>query len=309
MTGEVRSKRSSIRLCHRKLTLPGVGHHPPARRELIPPAEHLALKAPTRRALPLGLARELLARPGGVRDRIVVGDMGHRVQLAAVYGAARPFETTPLGARRPRPPVANVTQVDRPGRSLEHQRPRDQQLGIRAGIVVGIRRSLRPSDGQWPSRNGGTRQRSPDAYPSKNHRRSPEGPGAPPDRTPQTPSETHRRGPRPCPSLAVAPVPGRTPTPTTLPSAPAPRDPCRQQSRRARIVCRCARPTDTRGASMTRTRASQPANPRHWSSIKLGAIETRGHHADCGRGLRTAITRNGGRHSPAAVAPKTPRRQ
>src|SRR3954447_1983895 len=60
----------------RELTLPGVGHHPSARCELVAPGEDGALETAARRVLPLRLRRQRLAGPGGIRLRILVGDLG-----------------------------------------------------------------------------------------------------------------------------------------------------------------------------------------------------------------------------------------
>ena len=130
----------------RELALPGVGHHLAARRELIAPAEGLAVQATTGRVLPLSLGRQLLAGPRGVRFGVPVGHVGHRVALSSVQCAVRALGMTPLSAGRPAPPVPHVTQVDRPGGLMKDQRSRDQHLGIGAGVISRIGSLLSPGD-------------------------------------------------------------------------------------------------------------------------------------------------------------------
>src|SRR4051812_28034681 len=56
----------------RELALPGVGPVPTLRRQFVPPRVDGALEATARRVLPLGLRRQLLARPRRVRRRVVI---------------------------------------------------------------------------------------------------------------------------------------------------------------------------------------------------------------------------------------------
>ena len=107
---------------HRKVTLPGVGHHPSPVRELVTPGIGGALETPTGGELPLRLGRQGLARPVGVRDRVGVRHMRHRMPIEAVQGAAGSLGMTPLGTRHPRPPGSGVVEAHRPGGRREHQR-------------------------------------------------------------------------------------------------------------------------------------------------------------------------------------------
>ena len=62
-----------------ELALPGVRHLASARHELVAPGELGILQAATRRELPLGLCRQLLARPARVGFRVRMGDVHDRV--------------------------------------------------------------------------------------------------------------------------------------------------------------------------------------------------------------------------------------
>ena len=59
--------------------VPGVRHDPAVRPGLVAPGERGALEPAARGVLPLGLGGQPAARPGGVRLRVLVGDMDHRV--------------------------------------------------------------------------------------------------------------------------------------------------------------------------------------------------------------------------------------
>src|SRR6185503_13295133 len=62
-----------------EFALPGVGHMPAARRELVAPGELRAVEAAARGVLPFGLRRQRLAGPRGVGLCVAVGDMDHGV--------------------------------------------------------------------------------------------------------------------------------------------------------------------------------------------------------------------------------------
>src|SRR5215470_8171745 len=81
-----------------ELTLPGVGHHDPIRRELIAPGVGRAVQAAPGRVLPLRLGGQFLAGPRGVRLGVFVGDVGHRMALPAAAVAAGPLRVAPAGA-------------------------------------------------------------------------------------------------------------------------------------------------------------------------------------------------------------------
>ena len=91
-----------------KLPLPGVGHHLASRGELVAPAEDFALQAASCAPLPLRLGRKLLSGPFGIRDGVLVGDVGDRVKHATVQGAVGALGLAPLRAGGPAPPVADV---------------------------------------------------------------------------------------------------------------------------------------------------------------------------------------------------------
>ena len=72
------------RVLPRELALPGVRHPAPAGRLLVAPGEALAVQPAARRALPLGLGRQRLARPGRVGRGVLVGDLRDRMAAARV---------------------------------------------------------------------------------------------------------------------------------------------------------------------------------------------------------------------------------
>ena len=131
---------------HGEVALPGVGHHPSPRGELVSPGEHGAVETAAGRELPLGLGRQLLAGPGGVRQRVGVRHVRDGVQVAAVQGAVRPFGMPPLRRRRPGPPGPEVVQADATARRGEDERARHQLLGIRVREVQCVGGDLRDRD-------------------------------------------------------------------------------------------------------------------------------------------------------------------
>ena len=56
-------------------------YRPPG--ELVAPAEHRTIQSAARGKLPFGLSRQFLPRPGGVRSRVLEGDMHRRFLLAS----------------------------------------------------------------------------------------------------------------------------------------------------------------------------------------------------------------------------------
>ena len=131
---------------HGEVALPGVGHHPPPWGELVSPGEHGAVETAAGRELPLRLGRQLLAGPGGVRQRVGVRHVRDGVQVAAVQGAVRPFGMPPLRRRRPGPPGSVVVQAHATARRGEDERARHQLLGIRVREVQCVGGDLRDGD-------------------------------------------------------------------------------------------------------------------------------------------------------------------
>src|SRR3954467_4866224 len=80
----------AVRVLARKLALPGVGHVPAVRRQLVAPRIVGALEPAARRKLPFGFARELLAGPLGVGKRVAESDMHDGVVVERVDVALRP---------------------------------------------------------------------------------------------------------------------------------------------------------------------------------------------------------------------------
>src|SRR5262249_50316319 len=66
-----------------KVALPGIGHVPAARHELLAPGELGAVESTPRRKLPFGFGRQFLAGPFGVGLSIAVGDVNHGMIIKA----------------------------------------------------------------------------------------------------------------------------------------------------------------------------------------------------------------------------------
>src|SRR5215211_5453319 len=103
----------AVRVLPRKLALPGVGHVPAVRRQLVAPCVVGAVEAAARRKLPFGFARELLAGPLRVGKRVAEGDMHDGMVVERIDVALRPVRVPPVGALGERPPLAIIAQVDR----------------------------------------------------------------------------------------------------------------------------------------------------------------------------------------------------
>ncbi len=121
-----------------EVALPHIGHVAAAGRELLAPHELGGLQAAPGRPFPLGLGRQILAGPGGVRLDVGPGHMHHRVISEAADRALRPAWVPPVGARHPRPPRVGVVERHRPARFAEHRRGRHQHLGERPRVVGGF---------------------------------------------------------------------------------------------------------------------------------------------------------------------------
>ena len=133
-----------------ELALPRVGHHLPLRARVVAPGVDRAVQPAAGGELPLGLGRQLLARPRGVRVGVLRGHVGDRVPVQAARRAARPARMPPVGARGVPPPLGHVPQVHRPAGREEHQRARVQQVRVRPGILRRVERPL--GDGHVPGR-------------------------------------------------------------------------------------------------------------------------------------------------------------
>ncbi len=130
----------------RKVAVPEV-REPLARRlRLVAPGVDGAVEAAARRVLPLGLGGQVLAGPGGEGGGVLVGDVHHRVVVEPLERRPRTERVLPRCARRPRPPLVQVAQVDRPPRRREHHRAGHEVLGRRAREVGRVERSLRDRD-------------------------------------------------------------------------------------------------------------------------------------------------------------------
>ena len=104
---------------------------------LVPPDVDRPVETAASGELPLGLRRQPLAGPRGVRHRVLPRHVHHRMVRTPLDGAARPLGMSPRGSRRPPPPCPHLPPVHRPGRRHEHERSRGEQGG------VGLRRSRR----------------------------------------------------------------------------------------------------------------------------------------------------------------------
>src|SRR5215469_10930497 len=130
----------------RELALPGVGHMAPLRRELIAPGVFGAIEPAARGELPLRLARQFLAGPGGVGLGVAVCNVHHRMVLEACERAAGTVGTPPESAESEPPPLTPVVEIDRPPRRGEHQRTSFQHVRQCAGVVLRVWGYLGESD-------------------------------------------------------------------------------------------------------------------------------------------------------------------
>ena len=122
--------------------VPGVRHDPAAATRLVAPGERGALETAAGGVLPLGLGGQPTTRPGGVRLRVLVGDVHDRVVRAPLDRAAGSLGPVPAGTRRPGPPLAEVPQVDRPVGPGEDHRAGLEVLRRRSRVVGRVERPL-----------------------------------------------------------------------------------------------------------------------------------------------------------------------
>src|SRR5262245_248126 len=122
----------------REGALPGVGHVPAARRELVAPGIFGTVEPAARRELPFRFARQRLAGPIGVSLGIAIGDMHHRMIVEPADRALRSVRVPPVGAEGVAPPIGDVAQIDRLARLREHQRARAEHLWQRPRIILRV---------------------------------------------------------------------------------------------------------------------------------------------------------------------------
>ena len=129
-----------------KLALPGVGHVLAAGRELIAPGELRAVEPAARGEFPLGLGRQILARPSGIGERIGKGDVHDGMIVEHVDAALRPIGMAPVSTLHERPPLAPVAQIRHGLPRREHQRAGVKHVRQRARIILRVRRDFRGRD-------------------------------------------------------------------------------------------------------------------------------------------------------------------
>ena len=122
-----------LQVLPRKLALPRVRLRFPIRNVLVTPGERRALESPACGVLPLRFARKLPPGPGGVRLRVLAGDVDDRMPVAPVDRRALSAGVLPVGVRNVLPPVSVVVQVhvdplssgrrERQGRAGRDRRP------------------------------------------------------------------------------------------------------------------------------------------------------------------------------------------
>ena len=122
--------------------MPEVRKPLPRRLGLVSPGVGGAVQASPCSELPLRLGRERALGPRGVRLRVLVGDVDDRVVFTSVERAARALGMAPARTRRPRPPLAEVPEVDRAGRGREDQRARHEVLDGGTRVVGRVERAL-----------------------------------------------------------------------------------------------------------------------------------------------------------------------
>ena len=132
-----------LQVLPRELALPGVRHRPAVREVLVAPGEGRPVEAAAGGVLPLGLGRKLLARPGRVGLRVLVGDLHDGMPVAAVDRRARPARLLPERARHVLPPAADVVQRHGAGGLAEDERARHEQVGLGVRVVGGVERAAR----------------------------------------------------------------------------------------------------------------------------------------------------------------------
>ena len=110
----------------------------PARGKFVPPGCLGAVKPAARGEFPFGLAREVLASPAGIGERIAIGDVHHRMVVVPIDIALWAIGVTPVGTLQKGPPLAPIAQIDRVRRRCEHQRAGINHVRQCARIILGV---------------------------------------------------------------------------------------------------------------------------------------------------------------------------
>src|SRR6266581_2807618 len=101
------------RVFHRKSPLKSVRHDLAARPKFVTPHVKFSSDATARCKFPLRLGRQALARPLGVGDCVIAGDVYSGVFFPPVQTTVGPFGMTPVGASLIAPPLIMIVQRDR----------------------------------------------------------------------------------------------------------------------------------------------------------------------------------------------------
>ena len=128
----------------RKVALPGVGHMPAVRRELVAPGEVRAVQSAARGEFPFRFGRQFLAGPLGVGLGVLERHLHDGMIVQSADMAAFAVGPPPRGAEGEAPPLAEVAEVDGLAGRREHQPTCLEHLRQGAGIILGIGRDLRP---------------------------------------------------------------------------------------------------------------------------------------------------------------------
>lgn len=121
----------------RKFAMPGIGHRPAGRRQLVTPGVFRTVKSAAGRKFPFRLGRQELSGPCCVSFRIFEGNMHDGMIFQSADRALRTTRMAPIGARSVDPPIIDIARINPPLWSLEHDRSGDQQFRNGTGIVFG----------------------------------------------------------------------------------------------------------------------------------------------------------------------------
>ena len=105
-----------------KVALPGVGHMPAVRRELVAPGEVRAVQPAARGEFPFRFGRQFLAGPPGVGLGVLERHLHDGMIVQSADMAALAVGPPPRGAEGEAPPLAEVAEVDGLAGRREHQR-------------------------------------------------------------------------------------------------------------------------------------------------------------------------------------------
>ncbi len=144
--GRAARKPVRQRVLDRELALPRVGHVVAFGRELRAPRVLGRLEPAARRKLPLRLRRKRLADPVRVGLDVLVRDLHDGVALAPLDRRVGTLGVAPVCAGDVRPPVVVIAQIDAFRRLAKHDRRRDQQRRIGAGVCGRVGDALAQRD-------------------------------------------------------------------------------------------------------------------------------------------------------------------